>query len=51
MESHWGNRDPVVKGAHPKEMNAARGIRMRAGELSNEVWSLDIMLVLPGVSL
>jgi hypothetical protein len=49
MESHWGNRDPVAKGGDLKGANAKRGTRMRTVEFGDEVWCLDIALVLPGV--
>jgi hypothetical protein len=49
MESHWGNRDPVAKGGHLKGANATRGTRMQAVEFRDEVWCLDITLILPGV--
>jgi hypothetical protein len=49
MESHWGNRDPIAKGGDLKGANATRGTRMRTVEFSDEVWCLDIALVLQGV--
>jgi hypothetical protein len=49
MESHWWNSDPVVKGGDLKGANATRGTRMRMVEFGDEVWCLDIALVLPGV--
>jgi hypothetical protein len=49
MESHWGNRDLVAKGGHLKGANAMRGTRMRAVELSDEVWCLHITFILLGV--